>query len=111
MKILQTVTHPMILIVLAAISALLWMPFGIGYYEWPWKNLSMRALIQGFAIGFVLLAIMGCVISARPQLSVGRLAVSVLSAIVALYCLFAMYHWMGRYVRPVLQNSTAQTSP
>jgi hypothetical protein len=96
MKSLRILTHPAVLIFLTVLSAILWMPFGIGYYDWPWQNRSMRFFIHFFVFGFMILAAISCIRAFRPKFLIVQFIISSLSLFVSLFGVFAMYWWVNK---------------
>ncbi len=105
-KRMRTLTHPLVLLCCTVASVFLWMPFGMGYYDWPWDSQLMRFVIRCFVFGFPVLAAVGCVRAFRPQKATGRLVVSSLSLLVALFGVFAMIWWMS--MRDVPPNQSPE---
>lgn len=80
------------------------MPFGIGYYGWPWENRAARWLLEAFVIGFPMTAFIACVMSIVPQFSGARFVAAILFLILGMYGAFAMFHWINVYVGPLLER-------
>lgn len=81
-------------VVTALLWAFLWIPFGIGYYGLPWKDLSFQRLMQALAwahvaAGGALLGY-GALHGRRWWPIAFGVALSVLS-------LIAMYDWIARF--------------
>lgn len=98
------VAHPVFLVLASALSILLWMPFGVGYYGWPWKDSAARWLLEVFVLTFPISAVIAFVMSIVPQFSAGRFVMALLSLIVAMHGVLAMYHWINVYVGPMLEQ-------
>jgi len=77
----------------------------MGYYGWPWDSQIMRFVIRCFVFGFPVLAAVGCVRAFRPHRVTGRLVVSSLSLLVALFGVFAMIWWMSMRAVPPHKSS------
>src|SRR5690242_9743428 len=94
MKFVVALAHPAVFLSFMAVSMLLWMPFGVGYYDSPLDSRVTRIAIRAFAYGFVVLALVGCVSALRPRLVVNRLVVASLALVVALLGVGAMLWWL-----------------
>ena len=98
-----------------AISVLLWMPFGMGYYGWPWERVSFRILIQVVAFAFVVFSGGGLLFALRADRKVFRLVTGIVALLVTAYGVFALYSWKDRYLGFLRardrQNSVEQSAP
>jgi hypothetical protein len=70
------------------------MPFGMGYYGWPWESPAARVVLAVFVLGFPLYAAAGCVSAIVPKPSACRLVIAVCAFLVGAYGFLAMLHWI-----------------
>ena len=91
---IRFILHPAVLGLASVASIILWMPFGFGYYDFPWNNLAARGALLAIAIGFPLAAGYSCVQSFLTDSSAIRFAVGLLSFLIGLYGSFQMTAWM-----------------
>jgi hypothetical protein len=73
------------------------MPFGMGYYGWPWDKPIARTAMQAFVFGVPLYAATGCIASISPKLSPFRLVFAVCALVVGLFGVASMSHWLSVY--------------
>lgn len=92
LPLLRLISHPLVLVLASAVSTVLWMPFGLGYYDFPWDNWIARLSLQSFAIGFPLLAGYSSVKSLRTH-SFGVGLVAFVSLIIGTYGCLQMIYW------------------
>jgi hypothetical protein len=104
---IRLATHPACLSLAAVASIILWMPFGMGYYGWPWHSASMRLMLACFVYSLPLIAVVGIIGAFTPSFSVVRALVSIGTLLVALFGIFAMCSWQSSYVQPMLQRANA----
>jgi hypothetical protein len=103
-RFLRIVAHPVPLALASVLSVFLWMPFGIGYYEWPWQNRLGRWLLEAFVFALPISALIACVLSIVPRFSAGRLTLALLSLVIGMFGVFAMLHWINVFVTPLLER-------
>lgn len=108
-KTIRVAAHPAILASAAVASAILWMPFGMGYYGWPWQIAAMRVLLVCFVYGFPALAFCGFLAALILEGSSFRTFLAVIALLVGLFGIVAMSFWQKTYVQPMLQR--ASTTP
>lgn len=101
---LRIVTHPVVLALAAAASVALWMPYGFGYYDWPWRNPAARWLLQLFAIGFPFFAAYAFKICSENKAGRFPSGVVTTSLFVAIWGMWSMLSWTMRYVIPMLNS-------
>ena len=101
---LRIVTHPVVLAAAAAASVVLWMPYGFGYYDWPWRNPAARWLLQLFAIGFPLSAAYALKMCSENKAGRFRIGVVTTSLFVAIWGMWSMLTWTMHYVIPMLNS-------
>lgn len=83
-------------LVLAA-TLFLWMPFGMGYYGWPWERPAARLALAAFALGVPVYAAIGCAVAAVPKPSPFRFGMAACAVVVGLWGALAMLHWLRVY--------------
>jgi len=101
---LKIVSHPVVLAMAAAASVILWIPSGLGYYDWPWRNPAARWLLQLFAIGFPLSAAHAWKTSGERKASRIGVGVAVVSLFIGIWGMWWMLIWTMRYVWPMLNS-------
>jgi hypothetical protein len=94
LRCLRLVTHPVGLGLVTAATILLWMPFGLGYYDWAWERPTARLSMAAFALGVPLCGALGCVSALVPRPSTFRLLVAFCALVVGVIGLLAMFHWL-----------------
>ena len=77
-----------------AATIILWMPFGLGYYDWPWEEPGARLSMAAFVLGVPLYAAVGCVSALVPRPSTFRLVVASGALVVGVVGVLAMFHWL-----------------
>ena len=97
---LRFVTHPAGMGLALAATIVLWMPFGMGYYGWPWERPAARLAMAAFALGVPLYAAIGCAAAAGPKPSPFRLGVAACTLLPGLCGALAMLHWLRVYTGP-----------
>jgi|GEM_PF-3674756 len=90
----QVATHPAALILGNVVSFVLWIPYGFGYYDFPWSKQWAVFLLLAFVVAFPTCAAIG--LARRPKFLLLRYCVALPSLIVGLYGLFAMLDWWGK---------------
>jgi len=106
---IRAATHPTCLSLAAVASVILWMPFGMGYYGWPWESASMRLLLACFVYGLPIVAAVGIIASFTPSLSILRVFISIATLLIALFGIGAMSSWQRSYVLPMLQRAATSS--
>ena len=96
---LRLLIHPASLAMLTAIIIYLWIPFGEGYYGWPWENTAARVGMIAFVLAVPLLGAAGCAAATGPKSSAVRFLVAGCTLIAGLYGVFAMFNWLSVYPR------------
>jgi len=91
---LRFVTHPVGMGLALAATIFLWMPFGMGYYGWPWEIPAARMAVAAFALGVPVYAAIGCAVAAVPKPSFFRLSVAASTLLAGLYSVLAMLQWL-----------------
>jgi len=99
--VIRKLSHPAFLLLIIAACILLWMPFGMGYYGWPWEDKIGEIGIQVIAFAFLFIAAIALFGSLRPNVRTLRLILSVVALLVSLWGLLALYHWKNRYRGPL----------
>jgi len=107
---LRFATHPVAMSLVLASTIFLWMPFGIGYYGWPWEIPAARIAMMMFALGVPIYAASGCIVAAQPKPSPLRLGIAACTLLVGLYGALAMLHWLRVYVGPRYISSSSSQS-
>jgi cellobiose-specific phosphotransferase system component IIC len=89
---MRMLTHPVTLFLGSILSILLWMPYGFGYYEFPWEIWSAQGTLQIIAIGFPVAA--SCSYkNAMSERSTGRIVISLLAFMIGVYGCLQMTFW------------------
>lgn len=83
-----------------AATILLWMPFGTGYYDWPWEKPAARIAMVAFALGVPIYAAIGCVLATVPKPSPFRLGIAACALLAGLYGAMGMLNWLIVFVAP-----------
>lgn len=73
------------------------MPFGFGYYDFPWSNPLAVCLLVVFVVGFPISAAVACVRSLEPQFLPIHFTAALASVLIGLFGLLHMLHWMTRF--------------
>jgi hypothetical protein len=102
----RKLNHPVLLVAITLVCVVMWMPFGMGYYGWPWEDKIGRIGIQVGAFSFLIIAATAIVASVIPEIRILRLALSILALVASLYGLFALYSWKDRYLEFVRQRDS-----
>jgi hypothetical protein len=89
-RLLRVATHPAPLILGCVASFVLWMPFGLGYYDFPWEQSWAVLLLLAFVISFAVFSAVAVDRSRDTPL------LSVLSLLMGLHGLFHMLEWWLR---------------
>lgn len=76
------------------------MPFGVGYYGWPWHDWLMKSLLECFVYGFAFIAGLGVFYAIYPKVVFPRLVLSCFSLLFAALGVFAMLSWEKKYLFP-----------
>lgn len=92
----RTSVHPVSLVSATSISVILWMPFGLGYYDFPWDRPLAVLLLLTFVVAFPTSAAAAIVRSCRPRFLPLRFVVAVLSLPVGICGLIHMLVWWIR---------------
>lgn len=92
----RALVHPVSLVSASVISVILWMPFGLGYYDFSWDQPLAVLLLLTFVVAFPTSAAAAVARSCRPRFLPLRFFVAVLSLPVGLYGLFHMLVWWIR---------------
>lgn len=103
MRIMRIFVHPVTLVLGMLLSIVLWMPFGMGYYGWPWGGFGWRIVLYTFVFIFPLLALGGCIGAISGKFFLFRFLVSISALLIGLVGMCAMLNWMARYVEPMLR--------
>jgi hypothetical protein len=96
----RSLTHPIGLGLVTAISIILWVPFGYGYYGWAWEKPVARAAMQTFVFFIPLYAVVGCAAAISPRFCRGRLTGALFALLAGLYGVMSMSYWLSVYVAP-----------
>ena len=96
-RLLRVVTNPGMLGLASLVSVILWMPFGFGYYDFPWGTPFAVCLLIVFVIGFPMAAALACVRSLEPQFAPIRFTIALASLFIGLFGLFHMLNWITRF--------------
>lgn len=94
--VLRVARHPTAFIALISaslVSFALWMPFGLGYYDFPWGNPSAVGLLATFVFAFPVTCGLSFLGSLSPRFLPVRFVVSLLALLVSLHGLLHMLHW------------------
>ena len=92
-------------------SVILWMPFGMGYYGWPWQRQAWRVVLYAFVFALPIGASVGCFAAFRGGFSFRRFCVPFLALLSGLLGVLAMLDCRSRYVEPMLHGSHPHPSP
>jgi len=90
--------HPVVIGLIIAISVFLWMPFGVGYSEWPWGSKFWRAMIQIICLSFIIISALATIMNLCPYIRSVRLCFSILALLVSLYGILALYSWKDSHL-------------
>lgn len=93
-------THPIGIGLALGVTIFLWMPFGMGYYGWPWEIPTARVIMVAFVVGVPIYAAISCAVAPIPKPSLFRFGLSVCTLWVGLYGALAMFHWLNVYSGP-----------
>ena len=96
-RLLRVVTSPVVLGLATLISIILWMPYGFGYYDFPWNNPLAVCLLVVFVVGFPISAAVACFRSLEPDFLPIRFTVALGSVLIGLFGLFHMLNWMTHF--------------
>jgi hypothetical protein len=102
---LSRVVFPLLLVGGILASVLLWVPFGMGFYGWPWQYLGWRVALYCFVFAFPVGSAAGCIAAFRGGFSYRRFALPFVALIVGIFGMVCMLDWLTRYVGPMLQGS------
>lgn len=97
-------THPAWLLLASVTSILLWMPFGFGYYPFPWDSTTAVCLLLIFVALFPACAALSLARSYWPKFSLFRFILSTLFLLVSLLGLAHMLHWWHLTTHPAPIN-------
>lgn len=95
---IRALAHPLLLLVASLASIVLWIPYGFGYYEYPWRNRLARWSLQLFAIAFPLLAGVSIANSIKNRSFGPGFVVAILSLVIGSFGCFSMAVWTMTYV-------------
>jgi hypothetical protein len=95
---IRLMTHPLALWLIVAVSVVLWMPFGMGYYGWPWEQIFYRVLIQVVAFSFVVLSGVGLFLAFRAERKAFRVVTGIIALLVTVFGVLALYGWKDDYL-------------
>lgn len=104
LRVAKVIGHPVVLAACLILSVLLWMPFGFGYYGWPYRNAFMRYALYWFVWAYPICCLASLVAACAPRMRIGRV-------ILALFCLWVaargvqvLRSWRMVYVIPLLSK-------
>ena len=105
----KSIVLPSTVSLMFIVSILLWMPFGMGYYDFPWDRIEARIGIQVFAFCFIVFSLVLLIhyISNEKLIGIGF---SMLSLIVSLWSIFALYSWKDKYIDFLERRDTENKS-
>jgi hypothetical protein len=89
----RAISHPVVLVLESIASITLWMPYGMGYYTFPWGNAPAVLLLLLFVSSFTVVATIAVVQAFFPRLRPFKAAISLLSFAIAIHGLCHMLHW------------------
>ena len=96
-EIFKAIVLPSVVAIMCLVTILLWMPFGIGYYDFPWRSMGARIGVQIFALSFVCLSLLLVVkYCARGKLL--GIGFGTLSVIVSIWGVFSLYSWKDAHL-------------
>lgn len=94
--VMRLARHPAAISVLIAASLtsfLLWMPFGLGYYDFPWGNPHAVGLLATFVFTFPIACSLSSIGSLSPRFMPVRFVMSLPALLVSLHGVLHMLHW------------------
>lgn len=92
-------THPLTLALGSIISFVLWMPYGIGYYGFPWQDSTAVLSLLAFVMAFPACATRGLIRACHPRFLILNFVVAAISLFVGLHGLLHMLDWWLYVVR------------
>lgn len=95
---IRVLSHPLLLLVASLASIVLWIPYGFGYYEYPWTNRLARWSLQLFAVAFPMLAGVSIAHSIKTRSFGLGFVMAILSLMIGSFGCFAMAEWTVTYV-------------
>lgn len=96
--VVEIVTHPAAMVLAVAASIFLWMPFGMGYYGYPWEDESARWMLTVLVKAFPVWAATACVLSLLRKQRTLRFVVSLVALWTAIYGVKCMTGWVPAYL-------------
>lgn len=86
-------THPVMLILGSLVSIVLWMPFGFGYYDFPWQQWVAVIALFAFVVAFACSAVVALDRACYPQFSPLQFAILIVPFLIGMHGLFQMLRW------------------
>ena len=109
-SLMRIITHPVGLGLAIMVSIILWMPFGMGYYGYPWEVDSARWKLSLLVKAFPYWATTACLLSLFPRERPLRFFVAAAALCISLFGVKTMTDWIPRYLEHIENVERVKTS-
>ena len=91
--VISIISHPVSLVIIVITSVILWMPFGVGYYGFPWEDVGCRIALETSCIMFLAISFVAFLREVSTVNSGLRVILPILSLLTSAFGLLAFYSW------------------